>query len=90
MIAYYTGNSQEIDQYPVEKLTHIIFSFCYLKDNKLVTGSADADARIKKLVSLKKKYPSLKILLSLEDGVAAKIAQRVSLPRKAGTFSRFP
>jgi chitinase len=65
VIAYYTGDSKAIDQYPVGKLTHIIFSFCYLKDNKLVTGSPDADARIKKLVSLKKKYPALKILLSL-------------------------
>ncbi len=65
VIAYYTGDSKAIDQYPVDKLTHIIFSFCYLKDNKLVTGSPDADARIKKLVSLKNKYPALKILLSL-------------------------
>ncbi|WP_127130115.1 glycoside hydrolase family 18 protein [Pseudoflavitalea rhizosphaerae] len=65
VIAYYTGNEKEIDEYPVDKLTHIIFSFCYLKDNKLVTGSPDAAARIKKLVSLKKKYPALKILLSL-------------------------
>ncbi|MBO9631620.1 MAG: glycoside hydrolase family 18 protein [Chitinophagaceae bacterium] len=65
VIAYYTGNTTEIDEYPVEKLTHIIFSFCYLKDNKLVTGNKEADARIRKLVSLKKKYPGLKILLSL-------------------------
>lgn len=65
VIAYYTGNEKEIDEYPVHKLTHIIFSFCFLKDNKLVTGSPDAAARIKKLVSLKKKYPALKILLSL-------------------------
>ena len=65
VIAYYAGNEKEIDEYPVEKLTHIIFSFCYLKNNKLVTGSPDAKARIKKLVLLKKKYPALKILLSL-------------------------
>lgn len=65
VIAYYTGNEKEIDEYPVDKLTHIIFSFCYLKDNKLVTGSPDAGARIRKLVLLKKKYPALKILLSL-------------------------
>lgn len=65
VIAYYTGNTTEIDEYPVEKLTHIIFSFCYLKNNKLVTGNKEADERIRKLVSLKKKYPKLKILLSL-------------------------
>lgn len=63
--AYYTGSADEIEQYRVDKLTHIIFSFCYLKNGRLVTGSAAAGKTIKKLVSLKKKYPNLKILLSL-------------------------
>lgn len=65
VIAYYSGDAGEIDKYPVEKLTHIIYSFCYLKDGKLVTGSTTAGNTIKKLVSLKKKQPGLKILLSL-------------------------
>lgn len=65
VIAYYTGDAAAIDEYPVEQLTHIIFSFCYLKDNKLVLGDSKDDITIKKLVTLKKKYPHLKILLSL-------------------------
>lgn len=65
IIAYYSGNAKTIDQYPVNKLTHIIFSFCHLKGNRLHVSSAGDSATIKKLVSLKVQQPSLKILLSL-------------------------
>jgi chitinase len=65
LIAYYSGNAKSIDNYPVEKLTHIIYSFCYLKGNRINIGNASDSTTIKKLVSLKKKKPSLKILLSL-------------------------
>jgi chitinase len=65
VIAYYSGNDSVIDQYPVDKLTHIIFSFCHLKDNRLAVDDARDSATIRKLVSLKSKNPSLKIMLSL-------------------------
>jgi chitinase len=65
IIAYYSGDGKDIDRYPVEKLSHIIYSFCHLKGNRLHVGSTADSNAIKKLVSLKKKYPSLKILLSL-------------------------
>jgi chitinase len=63
LIAYYSGNAASIDRYPVQKLTHIIYSFCHLNGNRLHVGRDSIT--IKKLVSLKKKYPHLKILLSL-------------------------
>jgi chitinase len=63
VLAYYSGNATEIDKYDVQKLTHIIYSFCHLKDNQLLVGFGEPI--IKKLVSLKEKNPSLKILLSL-------------------------
>lgn len=63
VLAYYSGNATEIDNYDVQKLTHIIYSFCYLRGNQLFVGNAEPV--IRKLVSLKKKQPSLKILLSL-------------------------
>lgn len=63
VLAYYSGNLTEIDKYDVQKLTHIIYSFCHLKDNQLLVGNGEPV--IKKLVSLKEKNPSLKILLSL-------------------------
>lgn len=65
VIAYYSGDSKTIDNYPVEKLTHIIYSFCHLKGSRLNVDNKGDSATIKKLVSLKKKYPKLKVLLSL-------------------------
>lgn len=65
VIAYYTGDSQLIGQYDTGKLTHIIFSFCHLKDGRLNVASARDTATIHHLVSLKKINPGLKIMLSL-------------------------
>ena len=63
--AYYAGDSAEIKRYDPKKLTHIIFSFCHLKGNKLSVDNKTDTIRIQKLVSLKKQNPSLKVLLSL-------------------------
>ncbi len=65
VIAYYAGNNALIDSFPVEKLTHIIFSFCHLKGNKLSVDNAKDTATIQKLVSLKTRNRQLKIILSL-------------------------
>ena len=65
VIAYYSGDSKEIDNYSVEKLTHIIYSFCHLKGNKLAVDNAGDSATIKKLVTLKRKNSGFKVLLSL-------------------------
>ncbi|MGZ8550079.1 MAG: glycoside hydrolase family 18 protein [Chitinophagaceae bacterium] len=65
VIAYYAGDAKGIDKYDVKKLTHIIYSFCHLKGNRLNVDSKGDSATIKKLVSLKKENPKLKVLLSL-------------------------
>src|SRR5690606_25155350 len=65
VIAYYSGNVDAIDKYDVKKLTHIIYSFCHLKGNRLNVDNEGDSATIKKLVSLKKDHPKLKVLLSL-------------------------
>src|ERR1700749_4452648 len=65
VIAYYTGNDSLIDYYPVDKLTHIIYSFSHLKGNRLNLNRAKDTLAIQKLVSLKNRYPSLKVILSL-------------------------
>ena len=65
VIAYYAGNAAQIDSFNVSQLTHIIFSFAHLKGNDLHVQNAKDSATIKKLVSLKKKYPTLKIILSM-------------------------
>ncbi len=65
VIAYYSGNAERIDSFDVKKLTHIIYSFCHLKGNRLDVDDARDSATIVKLVSLKKTNPGLKVLLSL-------------------------
>jgi chitinase len=65
VIAYYSGDAERIDNYPVEKLTHIIFSFSHLKENQLNIDNARDTATIQKLVSLKTRNPNLKVILSL-------------------------
>jgi chitinase len=63
--AYYAGDAKSVDQYPIEKLTHIIYSFCHLKGNKLAVDNENDAETIRHLVSLKKRNPSLKVILSL-------------------------
>lgn len=65
VLAYYTGDDKQINDFEVEKLTHIIFSFCHLKDGKLNVDTAKDSVTIKYLVSLKARHPQLKIMLSL-------------------------
>lgn len=65
IIAYYAGDEKAIDLYPIEKLTHIIYSFCHLKGNQLVVDNENASATIRHLVSLKERNPKLKVYLSL-------------------------
>ena len=65
VIAYYSGSSEKLEQYPVEKLTHIIYSFSHLKGNKLDIGNEKSITTVKKMVELKKRNPALKVILSL-------------------------
>lgn len=66
VIAYYQGKRPaQADSFEVEKLTHIIFSFCHLKGNRINVNNATDTAIIKKLVALKNRNPHLKVMLSL-------------------------
>lgn len=65
VIAYYSGGSENVVQYPVEKLTHIIYSFSHLKGNELDIGSEKSIATVQKMVELKNRNPKLKVILSL-------------------------
>lgn len=65
VIAYYAGRTNAIDSFEVEKLTHLIFSFCHLKGNELSVDNARDSATIIRMVALKKRNPQLKIILSL-------------------------
>jgi chitinase len=62
---YYAGSAERLDSFPLEKLTHIIYSFGHLKGNKLHINNAKDSACIKKMVAFKGKHPKLKVILSL-------------------------
>ncbi|HTG55213.1 MAG TPA: glycosyl hydrolase family 18 protein [Niabella sp.] len=65
VIAYYASNAFNIDSFAIDQLTHIIYSFCHLKGNRLEVDDKADSLTIQKLVSLKRKHPQLKVLLSL-------------------------
>ena len=65
VIGYYTGNGETIKQYPVEKLTHIIYSFLKLQNDTLTFRNDTQKIHVQQLVELKKDHPQLKIMVSL-------------------------
>ncbi len=65
IMAYYTGNGTEINQYRVDELTHLIFSFVHLKGTQLKVGSPADSITLRQLVALKKQYHHLKVMVSM-------------------------
>jgi chitinase len=89
IIAYYTGDDKLINEYEVNKLNQIIFSFCHLKDGKLSVDSAKDSTTIKHLVSLKASNPQLKIILSLGGwGGCEPCSAAFSTPEGRLTFAK--
>src|SRR5690348_9273383 len=88
VIAYYAGDAAHVDAYPIEKLTHIIYSFCHLKDNRLHVDNMQDTLTIQHLVELKKRNPSLKIILSIGGwGGCAPCSQVFSTDEGRKTFA---
>ena len=89
IIAYYTGDDKLINEYEVNKLDQIIFSFCHLKNGKLNVDSPKDSITIKHLVSLKAKNPQLKIVLSLGGwGGCEPCSAAFSTPEGRLTFAK--
>ncbi len=65
VVAYYTGNGEAINQYPLEKITHIIFSFMTLHGDSLTFRGEEQRKSLQQLVALKKQHPQLKIMVSI-------------------------
>lgn len=65
IIAYYTGNGETIQQYPVNKLTHIIYSFLKMQNDTLTFHNDEQRKTLQQLVQLKKTNPQLKIMVSI-------------------------
>ncbi len=65
IIAYYTGKGEDIKQWPVNKLTHIIFSFLKIQGDTLMFRDSSQQASLQQIVDLKKENPQLKIMVSI-------------------------
>ena len=65
IIAYYTGNGETIKQYPVDKLTHLIYSFLKLQNDTLTFRDSIQQITVQQLVALKQDHPQLKIMVSI-------------------------
>jgi len=71
VLAYYLGPAAPLDNFDVNQMTHIIFCFGQLEGNRYKI-SKDDSATIQKMVSLKKKNPQLKVIISLGGGRGCK------------------
>lgn len=88
-IAYYTGDGQAIRNHPVEKLTHIIYSFLRLSHDTLTFRNDKQRQTVQDLVALKKEYPGLKIMVSLGGwGGCAPCSELFSSEEHRSTFAR--
>ncbi|MES2648627.1 MAG: glycoside hydrolase family 18 protein [Bacteroidota bacterium] len=65
VIAYYTGDAETLEKYPIAKLTHIIYSFLHLSGDTLAFSSPKQEKTLLQIAGLKKKYPNLKVMVSL-------------------------
>ena len=65
IIAYYTGSGDAIQQWPINKLTHIIYSFLKIQNDTLTFRDSIQQHSLQQLVLLKKTYPKLKIMVSI-------------------------
>jgi len=65
VVAYYSGSADQVDSFDFSGLTHVIHSFSHLNGNELDPGTDRNVAALQKLVSLKRNYPRLKVMMSL-------------------------
>jgi chitinase len=89
VIAYYSGNGENMEAYSIGKLTQIIFSFLHLKNDTLHFASSEKMEALRKVVSLKKKYPKLKVLVALGGwGGCATCSEVFSKPEGRKNFAQ--
>lgn len=65
VFGYYAGRPTMIDSFPVEKLTHLCFSFTHLKGNKIAVSNLRDSLTLINCVNQKKRNPNLKVIVSL-------------------------
>lgn len=89
VIAYSTGNVEMIRQYPLPKITHLIYSFLHLRNDTLAWGDERQRNILVQLGELKKQFPHLKIMVSLGGwGGCAPCSEIFSTPEHRNTFAQ--
>jgi chitinase len=64
VVAFYMGDGRDIEQYEIDKLTHLIFCFTYLQGNKISIINSEDEETLKHFIALKAKHPKLKVLIA--------------------------
>lgn len=65
IMAYYVpGKDIKEEQLPLNKLTHIIFSFSKVVDGEMHFSNQTSDERLKHLLAQKSKYPALNVMVA--------------------------
>ena len=65
VFGYYAGRPTMIDSFPIEKLTHLCFSFTHLKGNRIAVSNLRDTLAILNCVAIKKRNPNLKVIISM-------------------------
>jgi chitinase len=65
VIAYYAGDEKSINEFNLDGVDQVIYSFLHLKGNKLAIDNKIDSLTLLNVVKQKKKYPKLKVLVSL-------------------------
>jgi chitinase len=65
VIAYFSGNDEQLNDFDANKMTHIIYCFGHLEGNQIRLAKPGDSSVLKKMTSMKKRNPALKVLLSL-------------------------
>ena len=64
VMAYYVPGERKATQLPLDKLTHIIFSFTKVIDNQMAFDHPELETRLIELVQAGKEHPHLKIMVA--------------------------
>lgn len=65
IMAYYVPNEKwSAEQLPLEKLSHIIFSFTEVLDGEMKFPDEKLDSELRKLMDQKSKFPNLKVMVA--------------------------
>ncbi len=88
VIAYFMGNAAEAKKYPLEYLTHIIYSFTHLNGDTIAFIRPEQQQVLLDLVALKKEYAGLKVMISFGGwGGCAPCSPVFARPASRETFA---